>query len=151
MKGRQLGTGAWIRLMKAYNLVLREARDSLNGQCTLSQFDMLALLVREPKGMTPADLSRCLLVTAGNITGLVDRMERMDWVKRVPDSGDRRVSRVQLTETGAAVAGKLIPRHITDIERLFTVLHPPEKTRLRQLLDKLIRGIEKKHEPAGKL
>lgn len=140
-----LGAGAWIRLMKAYNLVLREARSSLDGRCTLPQFDVLAHLYKEEQGLTLADLSRKLLVTAGNVTGLIDRMERMGWVKRVPDAADRRVTRVQLTAPGRAAAAKLIPLHASDIEKLFSVLNEREKSQLRQLLDKVILGME--HAP----
>ena len=131
--------------MKAYNLMLREARSSLDGECTLPQFDVLAHLSREERGLTLADLSRRLLVTAGNVTGLIDRMERSGWVKRVPDAEDRRVTRVQLTKSGKAVAAKLIPQHSSDIEKLFGILSESEKTQLRQLLDKLILGME--HRP----
>lgn len=137
-----LGAGAWIRLMKAYNLVLREARSSLDGRCTLPQFDVLAHLYKEEPGLTLAELSRKLLVTAGNVTGLIDRMERMGWVKRVPDDADRRVTRVQLTAAGRAAAAKLIPLHASDIEKLFSVLNEREKSQLRQLLDKVIVGME---------
>lgn len=140
----KLGPGTWIRLMKAYNLMLREARTSLEGECTLPQFDVLAHLSREEQGLTLADLSRRLLVTAGNVTGLIDRMERTGWVKRVPDQDDRRVTRVQLTKAGKTVAARLVPQHSSDIERVFGILNDNEKTQLRQLLDKLILGMEQR-------
>lgn len=142
--GPMLGTGTWIRLMKAYNLLLREARSSLDGRCTLPQFDVLAHLEPEATGLPQAELSRRLLVTAGNVTGLIDRMERLGWVKRVPDPEDRRVSRVQLTTAGKSAAGELIPQHSGDIEQVFNTLTDREKLQLRSLLDKVIQSVEQK-------
>lgn len=139
-----LGPGTWIRMMKAYNLLMRHARASLEGRCTLSQFDVLTHLYTEQKGLTPAELSRRLLVTAGNVTGLIDRMERIGWVKRVPDPEDRRISRVVLTPAGRSLAGKLIPQHSSDIEELFSSLKEREILQLRDLLDRLIAGVEQR-------
>ena len=142
--GTHPGTGAWLRMMKAYNMILREARNSVNGECTLAQFDVLTHLARQKEGLPSAELSRRLLVTAGNITGLVDRMERIGWVRRVRDAEDRRSTRVQLTEAGRKKAAMLMPRHSADIENLFSTLNDREKQQLRQLLDKLIQGMEEK-------
>jgi DNA-binding MarR family transcriptional regulator len=136
------GVSAWIRLIKAYNLVLRKARSRLT-ECTLSQFDVVAHLVREKKGMTPVELSRRLLVTAGNITGLIDRMEKSGLVLRVRDTKDRRTIRIQLTEKGRKLASRVIPRHSSDIESIFTALNETEKHQLHRTLDKLIRALEK--------
>jgi DNA-binding MarR family transcriptional regulator len=135
------GVSAWIRLIKAYNLVLRQARSHLT-ECTISQFDVVAHLVREKNGMTPAQLSRRLLVTAGNITGLIDRMEKSCLVMRVRDTKDRRTIRIQLTTKGRKLAERVIPRHSADIESIFKVLNETEKGQLHKALDKLIRSLE---------
>ncbi len=137
-----LGLSAWIRLIKAYNLVLRKARSRLT-ECTLSQFDVVAHLVREINGMTPVELSRRLLVTAGNITGLIDRMEKSEFVERRRHAGDRRTIRIHLTAKGRKLAERVIPRHSADIESIFTVLSDAEKNQLHKILDKLIRALEK--------
>ncbi len=136
------GVSAWIRLIKAYNLVLRKARGRLT-ECTLSQFDVVAHLVREKNGMTPVELSRKLLVTAGNITGLIDRMEKSGLVQRIRDTKDRRTIRIQLTEKGRKLASRVIPRHSADIESIFTALNEAEKNQLHKTLDKLILSLEK--------
>jgi DNA-binding MarR family transcriptional regulator len=75
-------------------------------------------------------------------------MELAGLVKRIPDTEDRRVTRVQLTPSGRNAAGKLIPQHSSDVEKLFSVLNEREKTQLRMLLDKLIQSLEPKHESA---
>lgn len=139
---QNLAVSAWIRLLKAHNLVLRQVRAKLKGYCTLSQFDVLAHLAREKDGATLVELSRHLLVTAGNITGLIDRMERSGYVKRVPDPKDRRVTRVQLTTSGKSLAETVLPKHAQDIQAVFGSLSDSEKIELRQLLDKLIAGFQ---------
>jgi DNA-binding MarR family transcriptional regulator len=132
----------WIRFLKAYNLIVRESRMRLSDYCTLAQFDILAQLSREKDGTAFTDLSKRLLVTAGNLTGIVDRMEKLELVQRIPDSKDRRVTRVQLTEKGRSLAKNVIPRHARDIDQLFSSLNDKEIRQLRSLMDKLIRGLE---------
>src|SRR3990172_11903220 len=105
----------WIRMLKLHNLVFRQARQRLVPFCTMAQFDVLAQLSRSTNGSTPAELSRHLLVTAGNITGLVDRMEKAGLVSRTPDPKDRRTIRLHLTDKGKEMARTVIPRHSQDI------------------------------------
>ncbi len=114
----------------------------LSDFCTIAQFDILAQLSREKQDTPLTDLSRHLLVTAGNLTGIIDRMEKLDLVKRIPDSKDRRVTRVQLTEKGRQLAKTVIPRHTKDIGQIFSVLNDKEITQLRGLMDKLVGGLE---------
>jgi DNA-binding MarR family transcriptional regulator len=135
------GLSVWIRIIKAYNLVLRKARSSLN-ECTLSQFDVVAHLVREKNGMTSVELSRRLLVTAGNITGLIDRMQNAGLVERKRDAGDRRTIRIYLTAKGRKLAERVIPKHSADIESIFAALSDSEKNQLHKNLDKLIQALE---------
>lgn len=135
------GLSVWIRIIKAYNLVLRKARGRLN-ECTLSQFDVVAHLVREKNGVTSVELSRRLLVTAGNITGLIDRMEKAGLVERKRDAGDRRTIRIHLTAKGRKLAERVIPKHSADIESIFAVLSDAEKNQLHKNLDKLIQALE---------
>jgi DNA-binding MarR family transcriptional regulator len=132
----------WIRFLKAYNLIVREARMRLSDHCTIAQFDILAQLSREKNGSTLTDLSKRLLVTAGNLTGVVDRMEKLELVRRNSDSKDRRITRVQLTEKGKLLAKTVIPRHSKDIDQLFSTLDQKELGQMRELLDKLIHGLE---------
>ena len=81
-----------LRIATCYNLLMREARQ-LVGQrwkLTLPQFDVLAELARaEQRGFTFVELSRLLLVTSGNLTGIVNRLEQQRLVARRPDLKDR--------------------------------------------------------------
>ncbi len=133
---------AWIRLLKVHNLVLRKARMKLGAQCTMAQFDILAQLSREKDGTPLVELSRKLLVTAGNVTGIIDRMERLGLVKRRPDPNDRRVTRVHLTLRGRQLAKRVMPKHARDIDSIFSTLSKQEAEQLRELLEKLLQSLE---------
>jgi DNA-binding MarR family transcriptional regulator len=133
----------WIRMLKLHNLVFRQARQRLDPYCTMAQFDVLAQLSRSSDGSTPAELSRHLLVTAANITGVVDRMQKAGLVSRTPDPKDRRTIRLHLTEKGKELARSVIPKHSQDIREAFSSLSETELTELRHLLDKLIGGLTK--------
>ena len=108
----------------------------------MAQFDVLAQLSRNNRGTTLAELSRHLLVTAGNVTGLIDRMEEAGFVKRTPDPEDRRSTRVLLTGKGKKLAGTVIPRHSRDIRDSFRSLHKNEILQLRRVLDKMIQALD---------
>jgi len=70
---RHLAVSTWLRLLHAHALVERELRRAVEVHCTFPQFDVLNQLDREPNGLTFVELSRRLLVTAGNPTGSTPR------------------------------------------------------------------------------
>jgi DNA-binding MarR family transcriptional regulator len=127
-------------MLQVHKATLSELRDELSGEVTLSRFDLLANLARED-GQTIASLSRRMLVTAGNLTGLVDRAERDGLVERHADPGDRRATRIQLTRRGLKLYDEALARHARRLERLFRVLGARDLDTLNQLLDKLRRSL----------
>jgi len=131
-----IGVSVWVRLLESHNLMLSQVRRRFAGGCTLPRFDLLANLERED-GQTLAALSRRMLVTAGNLTGLVDRAERDGVVERRPDPADRRLSRVFLTGKGRDLVQSLIPEHAHHVADLISTLDPAERRELRRLLGKL--------------
>jgi DNA-binding MarR family transcriptional regulator len=126
----------WVRLLESHNLMLAEIRRGLAASSTLPRFDLLANLERED-GQTLAALSRRMLVTAGNLTGLVDRAERDGVVKRRADPRDRRLSRVFLTARGRGLVTELLPVHADHVGALLGGLDAGERRELRRLLGKL--------------
>ena len=90
----------WIRLLRASRIIEAELRERLSTEfdTTLPRFDVMAALYRTPDGMLMSDLSRFLLVSNGNVTGIVDRLVSEGLVQRGQRNGDRRTSIVQLTE-----------------------------------------------------
>jgi DNA-binding MarR family transcriptional regulator len=103
---------------------------------TMARFDLLASLHRHD-GQTLAALSRALLVTAGNVTGLVDRAERDGVVARRPDPDDRRASRVWLTERGRTLIKSVLPIHDKQVHEMLVVLPREERRELRKVLGTL--------------
>ncbi|MGO8996858.1 MAG: MarR family winged helix-turn-helix transcriptional regulator [Polyangiaceae bacterium] len=126
----------WVRLLESHNMMLGEIRRRLSDATTMARFDLLANLERED-GQTLAALSRRMLVTAGNLTGLVDRAERDRVVQRRADPSDRRVSRVFLTPKGRQLITQILPRHADHVGELLAALDASERRELRRLLGKL--------------
>jgi DNA-binding MarR family transcriptional regulator len=116
--------------------MLTELRRKLEERMTMARFDLLASLHRHD-GQTLAGLSRALLVTAGNITGLVDRAERDGVVERRPDPHDRRVGRVWLTEDGRTLIRSVLPLHDRQVHEMLAGLPREHRRDLRRLLGAL--------------
>jgi len=92
----------WIRILRAARAIEVEVRERLRVQfgVTLPQFDVMAALERKPKGMTMTELSRFLMVSNGNVTGIIDRLVKDKLVSREPTAEDRRALIVRLTARG---------------------------------------------------
>lgn len=132
----QAAVRAWVRVLAVHKRGLAAIRDDLEREMTLPRFDLLANLVRSD-GQTLASLSRSMLVTAGNLTGLVDRAARDGLVERRSDPNDRRAWRVHVTPKGTRAFHEAERRHATKVARVFASLTPPEMETLIQLLDKV--------------
>ena len=92
----------WIRLLRATRFLEAELRERLRVtfDMTLPRFDVLAMLYRRPEGMIMSELSSMLMVSNGNVTGIVDRLVSDGLVNRAKRRGDRRTSYVSLTRKG---------------------------------------------------
>ena len=132
----------WVRLLRVHGLLLRQVRRSVPQHLTLPRFDVMAQLHRRPEGMTPGDLTRALLVTAGNVTGIVERLVREGLAERRPLPGDRRTLLVRLTPRGRRTMERAIPRHRRDVQAVLAAVPPAELRRLRQALGCAMRALE---------
>ena len=92
----------WLRLLTCTTLIENEVRSRLRDQfeVTLPRFDLMAQLERAPKGMTLGELSQRMMVSNGNVTGLVDRLVEQGLITRQPSLKDRRAQIVSLTAQG---------------------------------------------------
>lgn len=126
----------WFRLLSCHARMLAELRRELEGGVTMPRFDLLASLLRHD-GQTLVALSRDLLVTAGNVTGLVDRAERDGLVARRPDPADRRLARVWLTGEGRRLISGLLPAHAAQVHALMAGMPAAQRRELRRLLGAL--------------
>jgi DNA-binding MarR family transcriptional regulator len=133
----------WLRLLTCANLVEGRVRTGLREtwDITLPRFDLLSQLHRAgAEGLTMGDLSRAMMVSAGNVTGLVDALVGEGLVKRTVSASDRRQSRVRLTQAGKRGFEEMLPEHERWIDEAFAGLDPAELKRLLELLAKLKRS-----------
>jgi len=126
----------WLRLLACSHLLEGEVRGRLRTQyrTTLPRFDLMAQLDRAPEGMKMSELSRHMMVTNGNITGITDQLERDGLVARVKVATDRRSSLIKLTPKGKNLFRTLAASHEQWIQSLLADL--PADTH-RALLDSL--------------
>jgi DNA-binding MarR family transcriptional regulator len=130
----QLALSVWLRLLKARSLLLKELRPRIPDGLTVPQFDALAQLERRPDGMTAGELTRELLVTAGNVTGIVARLAARGLLERRSVPEDRRTVALRLTPRGKALMRRAIPRHRRDVRALLAGVPRADLERLRDLL-----------------
>jgi DNA-binding MarR family transcriptional regulator len=111
----------WIRLLGVTRGAEAELRDFLRVKhaTTLPRFDVMAALYRKREGVTMSELSRMLLVSNGNATTVVDRLEADGLVGRMPSETDRRTVFVALTEKGLAQFEGLAAEHEAEVARIF--------------------------------
>ena len=132
-----------LRLANCRNLLMGESRRSVERWgLTLAQFDALAEIARASRrGFTFGELSRLLLVTSGNLTGIVDRLEDVGLVKRQQWAKDRRVVRIVLTNKGRRLVNQISPIHANDIEAALSFLPVEQLRALDELLSTLSDGL----------
>ncbi len=106
---------------------------------SIPQFDILATLGFE-QGITQQELAERLLVTKGNICGMIDRMEANGWVERRPDPVDRRANRLFLTRQGKTLPRPDHARRSSALKKIMGALKPAELQTLYQFLDRLDRA-----------
>lgn len=106
------------------------------------QFDVLATVHRE-EGMMQQELAARLLVTKGNVTGVVNRMEALGWIERRPDPEDRRTNRLYLAEPGKVLFAEVNPKHDALIYEVMGEFQPDEVQAFRRLLQRLEDAVEK--------
>ena len=121
----------WLRLLSSSTEIEAEIRRRMRSQfdMALAHFDYLAQLYRYPDGLSMRLLSRYLMVTGGNVTGLTDDMENEGFVSRAMSPGDRRSYTVKLTRQGRKMFEQVASVHETWVVELFAghalaVRHP---------------------------
>jgi DNA-binding MarR family transcriptional regulator len=129
----------WLRLLTCTNLITNEIRSQLREDfnSTLPRFDLLAQLERSPDGLRMGELSKRMMVTNGNITGITDQLEREGLVERINDSQDRRSFTVRLTPLGHESFAHMAHVHEGWVIEFFFGLSGREKDSLYGLLAKL--------------
>jgi DNA-binding MarR family transcriptional regulator len=129
----------WLRLLTCTQLIEKHVRAGLRDEfdTTLPRFDLMAQLERTHEGMKMNELSRRMMVTGGNITGITDQLVHEGLVERVPVEGDRRAFRVRLTPMGRRNFVHMAQAHEAWVVKAFTALSIKEITHLHKLLGRV--------------
>ena len=121
-------------LMRFHSRLERRMAEALGTHgLTLPQFDVLATLWHG-EGITQQELAERLLVTKGNVVGLIDRVSTAGWVERHPDPEDRRANRLYLTDAGRQILAEASPCQTALIQSVYGTLTEGELKQLHELL-----------------
>jgi len=128
----------WLRLLTCTTLIEGEVRSRLRARfdVTLPRFDLMAQLDKAPDGMTLSDVSKRMMVSNGNVTGLVERLVESGHLDRRTSDSDRRMQVIRLTKIGRAEFRKMAAEHETWIADIFSDLSPKDVRELMRLLAK---------------
>ena len=111
----------WLHMLKTVRHIEGELRDRLRAHdTTLPRFDAMAMLDRTPEGLTLSQLSSRLMVSNGNVTGIIARLGADGMVERAGLAGDRRACLVRLTPQGRAAMALMAQAHLSWIDLLMT-------------------------------
>lgn len=133
----------WLRLLTCSTLVETEVRRRLRTEfdSTLPRFDLMAQLVRAHDGMVLGEVSKRMMVSAGNISVLVERLVEDGFISRATSPNDRRVQIIALTAFGRAQFEKMAKAHAEWIAELFGEMAPQDEAKLLDELAVLKRSI----------
>ena len=129
----------WISLLRSSRRIEIEIKERLRVEfnATLPRFDVMAALFRKADGMMMSELSRSLMVSNGNVTGIVDRLVKDGLVIRSQRDGDRRTWIIRLTKTGTQYFEKMAKAHEGWIDELLAIYSPDEAEKIISALSNL--------------
>ena len=129
----------WLRLLTCTKLIEGRIRARLRASfdCTLPRFDLMAQLERHPDGLKMGEISRRLMVTGGNVTGITDQLVKEGLVTREGLPQDRRATLVKLTASGRKTFQRMAQEHERWVVSLFSELGDKERQQLHGLLGQL--------------
>ena len=139
---------AWLQILKVSRKIEGELREKMRIEfgSTLPRFDVLAALYRERDGMRMSELSKSLMVSNGNVTGIVDRLVGEGMLVRVPVENDRRASIVRLTEAGEKDFAERALVHEGWVSELFSDLSASDADGLIRILRTISQHNEAPHD-----
>ena len=138
----------WLRLLSCTTRVEDKIRQKLRESfdITLPRFDLMAQLERHPDGLTMGELSRRMMVTGGNITTIVDQLEKEKLVVRQVGVNDRRSFTVKLTQAGRDAFADMAIAHEAWVADLFEGLSVNQQKELYTLLGAMKKNLQKQEE-----
>lgn len=136
---RNTAVGVWMRMLACGNIVQAHLRERLREEygTTLARFDVLAQIDRPPRGPTMSELSARLMVTKGNITDLIGRLEADDLVTRKRCERDQRIQYVHLTPRGKRLIDAMTASHAKWLAELMGELGSDEIAQFYDMFGRL--------------
>ena len=130
----------WVRLLRAVRPIEAELRRRLDRAfgVTLPKFDVMAALARRESGMTMTEVSRLLMVSNGNVTGLVDRLVAEGLVMRIANEKDRRATFVRMTPKGLRLFATMAEAHERWVNEILASFSDEQSEAMVGLLDTLL-------------
>lgn len=130
----------WVRMLRVTRGAENALREFLrvNHATTLPRFDVMAALYRRRDGVTMSELSRLLLVSNGNATTVVDRLEADGFAKRTPSDTDRRTVYVAMTPEGLAAFETWAAGHESEIGHMFAGLSEADIDQMTEILKRIV-------------
>ena len=138
----------WLRLLSCTTRVEDKIRQKLRESfdITLPRFDLMAQLERHPDGLSMGELSRRMMVTGGNITTIVDQLEKEKLVARQVGLSDRRSFTVKLTRAGREAFSEMAVAHEEWVADIFAGLSNNQQSQLYTLLGAMKKNLQKQEE-----
>jgi DNA-binding MarR family transcriptional regulator len=129
----------WLRLLTCTQMIERVVRSRLRERfsTTLPRFDLMAQLERHAEGLKMNELSRRLMVTSGNVTAIVDQLEKEGLVERLDEPADRRAFRIHLTRAGEKTFAEMARSHEEWVVELLAGMSRRDQDELLRLLAKV--------------
>ena len=145
-----LAVRTWLRLLSLSTQIEQDIRTRLRERfgTTLARFDYLAQLERHPDGLRMSALSRCLMVTGGNVTGLTDELEKAGFVAREAQPEDRRSFVIALTPKGRKAFERMATVHESWVIELLGGMPDQSKQQLYELLGQMRSVLAARNTPA---
>jgi DNA-binding MarR family transcriptional regulator len=146
------GLRLWLRLVACTQMVEQEIRIMLREkfEMTLPRFELLAALDRVPDGLTMGELSRWLMVTKGNITGIAERLSEDGFIKRQPTPTDRRSFVVTLTPKGRRLFKEMETEYERFLDEIFADVSIDDFDAFTGVLARIKEAIEALREQQGR-
>ncbi len=129
----------WIRMLRTTRTVETQLRNLLRDKfdTTLPRFDVLAALYRAEGGLKMNALSKQLLVSNGNVTGIVDRLESDGLVTRVVPQNDRRSNTISLSQKGRDIFIVMASEHEAMVNQIFSEMEEADLDLLANVFERL--------------
>jgi DNA-binding MarR family transcriptional regulator len=141
-KEEELNNMTVLKLVRTAESLVKKANTFFKKfNVTTPQFDVLVIVNNAPDRMNQNDIGNKLVVSRSNITGLIDRLEKLGYVQREGAPGDRRVKFVDLTDKGKKLIQTVRGDYYQNLKHLLRYLNEAEKTAFLEIIDKIGRGI----------